>query len=356
MIDTIRIKTDLLSYVWNAIELKKKAAITSRDVMKLVGIFEVPPYNAVAKVETRDYKSAFIEVSLPKVAYGHNVALVYPQQIPSLLQRIEMAFVEEFGDITSYKKWQIQRLDTCYAWKFPDNDTALQIIKFLRTLEYPAKKLHVYKDETVTFGGRSFSITYYRKEQEFVRFGYKKLLRDGHTRIADEAKLLSKGVLRYEIRLFRQKLSLLLNKRFITYEDIMNIDFYYNVLNACLTKTLKNANRTPISDVEAISKLRILYKSEVAMRLFYFWKVYYSEEMHMKDLIKHNTNATTIAKNLQKLSVAGVGIPLTDTALPFDLSIPNENVVTPAPPVAQATERKDKPKGVQLMFDLLFEK
>ena len=325
----------------------------SPGLLKLKNYLLIPPYDAIVTVSTQDFKYVYLEASLPKIAYGHNVKLLYPYEIPATLQKIATAFTKQYGDIDSWEKWEVQRIDPCYAWKFDTTDEAVKVLRFIRTLEYPMKSEHWYRDETMTFGGRSFSITFYVKQPEF-RKQYKKLLKAGFTKEAEEGLALSNGVLRYEIRMFKAKLSKVIGRETIYCKDLFNVNFFYNALNACLTTTLHNANRTSLIDEEALRKFQV-FDMDKLLRLFCFWKTYYLKEQYMKNLLKNFVDPTTIARNLKEISKAGVGIPEEYCPLPFDLSIPSKNAVTPEPkaPNAQALEPV---KAVQEMFDLIFEK
>lgn len=357
MIDTIRVRAPIPSYVFSAIEDKKTVSINSTGLMKLLGVFTVPPFNSTVSVSTRDYKYVYLETSLPKTAYGHNVKLLYPLEIPTILKRIEITFIQEFGEIPHWQEWEVQRLDACYAWKYDTQEEAVKILNFMNSLEYPDKDKHYYPNETVTFGGRSFSITFYIKNKEFIKYGFNKLKKNDFLKLAEEIEEFSRGVLRFEVRLFKPKLKALLGKEIINPNDILNLEFYYNILNACLVTALRNSNRNSISDYDALEKLKI-YKSSIALRLFCFWRTYYLIEPHIKTLIKANTASTSISRNMQAISEAGVGIPEAYCPLPFELSIPSKFAVTPEPlaPVAPATEQDKKPMGVQQMFDELFKK
>lgn len=358
MIDTLRVRAKLPLFVWMSLEKKKAYGTYSPGLVKIKDYFNVPPHDGIVTVSTEDFKYVYLEASLPKIAFGHNVKLLYPTEIPVILRRIEDAFIERHGEIEPWTKWEVQRVDPCYAWKLPDNKDAVEIIRFLKTQEYPDKDIHWYPDETITFGGRSFSITFYLKQPEFAKQA-RRLKGRALVSEAEEGLELSPGVLRYEIRLFKQKLTSIFHEKTIYCKDLLNMDFYYNVLNACLTKTLRNSNRNSISDKNALEMLKAKYQTKgIALRLFCFWKVWYRKELHIKALLKDKHDATTIARNLKDISLAGVGVPESDCSLPFDLSIPSVNAVTPQPaaPSAPAEEQIKKIIGEQEMLDLLFDK
>jgi hypothetical protein len=316
------------------LEEEKAYATTSIGKVKLKNYLLIPPYNAIVTVSTEDFKYVYLEASLPKIAYGHNVKLLYPYEIPYILQKIETEFTKQFGYIDPWKKWEVQRADACYAWKFDTTEEAVKILRFLRTLEYPMKSEDWYPDETVTFKGRSFSVTFYVKQPEFQK-QYKKLIKAGFTKEAEEALTLSNGVLRYEIRMFKAKLARIIGEKIIYCKDLFNINFYYSVLNDCLTTVLHNTNRMSLIDEEALKKFQV-FDADKLLRLFYFWKTYYLNEQYMKNLLRSYVNPTTIARNLKEISKAGVGIPSSSCPLPFDLSIPSKHAVTPEPKAPNA--------------------
>lgn len=367
MIDTIKFKIPLTPLI-----LRQMLENNTRRSYDPSSTLSVPPYNKTLtlfkpadylyskkKVKENPNMFFYLEGSLPKLEYGENIRLLYPQQLPSLFERIEEALINQYGDIPSWKLWEVQRLDVSYAWKMPNEEDPARVLRFMNTQEYPLKDKHWYKDETVTFGGRGFSISFYSKESEFIKKQYKKLIEAGFSKEAEEAKELSKGVLRYEIRIHKPKLIRLFGKNKIYTTDLLNLEFFYNILNACLTTALDSSNRNSISDQDAMEKLKDMHKTK-AFRLFCFWRTHYLPEQHIKGLLKGYSNSTTIARNLKDISDAGVGIPNSSCVFPFDLSIPSMDVVTPPPPapVALATEQGEKKKivAVQEMLGLLFEK
>jgi len=117
---------------------------------------------------------------------------------------------------------------------------------------------------------------------------------------------------------------------------------FIDVLNDSLSELLHNRNRISSSDEDAISKLIKIFNKEKSMRLFNFWKTYYSKDNHIKKLLKKNNSSKTFLRNFKDLNEAGVGVPTGDSEIPFDFSIPNINVVNTdiSFPVALATEKE----------------
>jgi hypothetical protein len=175
--------------------------------------------------------------------------------------------------------------------------------------------------------GRTQSIQLYLKEYEFLKHGYKKLLKLGQKDLANQILMLSQEVLRFEVRLFKQSLQTIFKKKIITCNDIINPTWYFNYLDECLTKLLKTPNKYTTLDFDAILKFKHKFKEEKAMRLFFFWKSFYLDEATNK-YVRENFNSTTISRNMKDIASTGVGIatPLDFPKL-FNLSIPSVSVV-----------------------------
>lgn len=354
MIDTIKIKLPLSPLILLAIQKGATQEMSaSGKGVKLFSKLTIPPDGrtlTIIKDMDRQYSNPrnnsnthfYLEGSLPKIMYGENVRLLYPSQLPTLFKRIENALIEQYGDIPSWEKWEVQRLDIVYAWKYESQERALQVLDFLEKLDYPRKKAkHTYDNETVIFGGRAYSVKFYLKQPEFLKHGFKELQDKGFPELANEALELSTGVARYEIKINKSKLISLFNKSTIKTVDLLYLDWYFKIQNEVMSELLHNRNKVSVSDEEAIAKLASKYKKEKAMRLFLFWKTYYSDSNHIKKLLKKNNNPSTLLRNFKDLSSAGVGVPTGNSSIPYDFSIPNNNVVNAefSFPVAPATEK-----------------
>jgi hypothetical protein len=348
VIDTFKVKLPLTPIILLAIQNKRTTETTRKELgIRMYAPLIVPPLNKTLTV-MRDYEYPigtpnmcfYVEGSLPKLEYGENVRLLYPYQIVSLLKRIEMALIEQYGDVPPWEEWEIQRIDPCYAWKF-NNGEELKVLEYLKTLDYPQKNKHLYKTGVV-WGGRSFSPKFYLKEPEFMLNDYKEL-NENNPSHAREIQELSKGILRYEVKLNKAKLRTLLNKdkEIITGKEFASLDlnWYYKVLNDCLSEVLKNTNKVSFSDEDSLRSLTITHGQQKGNRLFIFWKVL----PLIRQLIKKMYNSTTISRNQKDISLAGVGVPHLDNVLPFDLSIPSKNVVNSivSDSIASAMEHDD---------------
>ncbi len=368
MIDTIKLKIPLTPLILLSIQDKCFKEMSERGSGKGTKLFShliVPPENRILtvikdydypipgkKVPNPDKESPtkyiyyktqqhpnmyfYVEGSLPKLEYGENVRLLYPQQLPAIFRRIEEALKVQYGDVPSWERWEVQRIDPVYEWRYADGEESNRVLAFLETLEYKRKKGKLsYEGESVIFVGRAFSIKFYLKEPELKK----------HSKgISEEILQLSKGVVRYELKLHKSKLVTLFKDKSIKTIDILNLQWYYDILNDCLSELLRNKNKVSSSDEEAAKKLLDCYAKAKAFRLFYFWKTYYSRDNHIKKFLKKNNSSTTLLRNFKALEYACVGVPTDNSFIPFDLSIPNKNVVTPEPtePIAIASGQSRK--------------
>jgi len=372
MFDTVRFKIPFSYELWANVALSCEETTTQDNLSSvkkdpyLNGSVIIPPYDQSLSILGYNYQ-IYLEGSLPRLQFGTNTRLLYLHQIPGLLQRIHQALLKKFGIFPSWETWEIQRADFCYSWKGKTEEEVLRIIEFLMSLDYPRKSINIHPKESVTFFGRSSPIKFYLKYPEYSKKGYHELFKMGLYDLADEALKLAENALRFEVEARKSKLQTIYDKPIITYKDLINEDIWLNFLNETLNTLLRNSNRTSLDDDGAITKLIATYGSQKGVRLFCFWKTYYSKDRHIKRLLRKHFNATTILKNLREISNAGVGFPNENVPLPFDFSIPSKNVVNfePAPPAIaggavdktiQVAEEIDDKKTKQLDFDKLLEK
>lgn len=347
MIDTIRFMIPLTDNLFDSVK-SKSIKFTKQD--QYYGWEDDSKFSTYitinrSKLSIFTYKDMylFMEGSMPKLYYGHNISLFYPSQLPELLQRIETALKQQFEIFPPYDMWGIQRLDMCYAYKFDTSEEVEIILKLLSTLRYPRKSIHIYPKETVNFGARSYSLKFYSKEKEFEKKDAKEMLKDGFKKEAYELMNLSKGILRYEITNRKANLNQILkdtNKTTFTYKDILDINIYYNYLNKVLDNLFKGNNRNTLSDIKVWHNLSTAYPQSTAKKYFMFYKMLYSREPFSQHFIYEQNNATTIKRTIQELNKAHVGIPDQNTIYDFELSVPNKKAINHTPlPTAEAVGR-----------------
>lgn len=144
-----------------------------------------------------------VELSLPKFWYGHNICLLYNfrDAIAYLKQLLEKRFKLTRCRLASLDSWQVSRVDCCYAWKFPTQVMAQQVLESLKRLHYPRKKPHIH-DTSITFAGATYTVKFYLKLPEFRNHDMKALIKEkASLEWVNHLEEKAAGVLRYEATL-----------------------------------------------------------------------------------------------------------------------------------------------------------
>lgn len=144
-----------------------------------------------------------VELSLPKFTYGHNIHLLYEwiNALKDLKKQFEKRLKCRFCDVS---EWRIRRVDVCYAWRCPSQETAQGLLDSLKRLRYPRKEPTIYP-ESILFIGNTYSLKIYLKLPEFRTHDMKELIKSkASLEWVDHLEKLATGVLRVEATL-RQK-------------------------------------------------------------------------------------------------------------------------------------------------------
>lgn len=145
-----------------------------------------------------------IELSLPKLWYGHNISLLYDWKSALLLLRERLN--KEFGLKTrsvlpDVDEWKLARCDLCYSWRFPDQNLAQSFLDSLKVLHFPRKKPIIYP-EAILFKGSTYSVKFYLKFPEFKNHDRRELLKQNASlEWVEYLESLANGVLRMETTL-----------------------------------------------------------------------------------------------------------------------------------------------------------
>lgn len=139
----------------------------------------------------------YVELSLPKYWYGHNIRLLYDWMLPlqSLKSDLEGYLHCRFCPI---EQWQLWRLDPCYAWNLGTFENAKAVLESLKRHKFPYKKAEIYED-SICFPGKTYSAKFYLKYPEFQVHDKPAMLK---ARASDDfvkhLEGMSHGVLRFE--------------------------------------------------------------------------------------------------------------------------------------------------------------
>lgn len=173
-----------------------------------------------------------VELSLPKLYYGHNIRLLY--NFVAALELLKSILEKQFGlkgkgKLTRIYEWQLWRVDCCYAWDCCHSQTvAQQVLDSLKHLHFPRKRPVIYPT-TILFAGTTYSLKFYLKLPEFRQHDLKVLVKaKASLEWISHCEELATGVLRVEATLRRK----FLKKRGIeTVADLLEPSVAYEFHN-----------------------------------------------------------------------------------------------------------------------------
>lgn len=150
----------------------------------------------------------WVEFSLPKFWYGHNIILLYDWA--NALRRFRALLVEQFHlkrlKLAPIEEWEVWRVDTCYAYKFPSQQTAQLYLDSLKRMRFPWKQPAIHP-HSIFWGGGTYSFKCYLKFPEFQAHDRKELCKkEFNPEWIDYLDELASGVFRVEACLRRKYL------------------------------------------------------------------------------------------------------------------------------------------------------
>lgn len=291
-------------------------------------------YDSKITIRTFGDEDANLELSLPKFVFGHNVFLLYPTQIEQAASMLQERLREFFGGFPSYKEWRVSRLDFCYAWRFADQQAALHALRVMKSFDYPRKRKGIYPT-SVHWSGRTYSLKFYLKQDEYLAHGKKEAKDDV---VSGEIIKLANGVLRFEVTCRKQQLVELFGRKEIFIRHITNEELFLTILNRFLNKLLVNLNPHTTNNLEVLTLLTKKYPSKRKVQfLMHFYKEWYSRNAYDRQMLLDSYCPSTIWRKKRDLANAGVGLPSNDIPLDFSLVIPSAMVVNL--PITLATAR-----------------
>lgn len=167
-----------------------------------------------------------VEVSLPKFFQGQNVDLLYDYQVRLLdfVCYLYQFFRVTIPPVERIRQFEVSRVDVCYFYKHQSQIHAFDMIKaFKMWTKHKRKKVHFY-DTSMMFVGRSYSLKFYLKYDEFQRHDRKDIAKnitylldsqdkDNQKQLSDYTNMLaycesmSSGMVRCEFTIRKQKLN-----------------------------------------------------------------------------------------------------------------------------------------------------
>jgi len=329
MIDTLKIEVPLSSSLLKQLESVsvEHAIFDNKNSFLKYHFYRVPTnlgsYNRELNLLLKaDVGKLYLEFSLPKFYNGHNIYLIYPQEIQLALQKLHQELLIRFSKFPPLSTWTLKRLDICYNWKFRVQSHAESTLSLLQSYNYPRHKKYLY-DSSLMSVGKSYSLKFYLKNQEFYKNDYT-TLKKFDADMANDLLKLSEGVLRFEVGLRSQFLESYFDIKSIPIEKLFTID-YNLLLNHFFKKFMSYGKGDFSTEDDALNKLFSRFKSQKALRLYQFFILWSKSSPNTRKVISKNLDRTTIYRNKRDLKIAGVGflLPSEDLTLPT-LSIPSD--------------------------------
>lgn len=258
----------------------------------------------VAIKSTNNPQGFFVEFSVPKYVKGNNVEMLHPEQLRPAMERLYTELcVHMEHELPHFTTWPVYRLDICYNWILKNYEEAQHSIDFIKLIDFPRKKKHVW-DTSVMYQGTAYTVKFYLKGPEFQRNDFKKVN-------SDEAPVLQEWankILRFEIALKRIYLEEFLGLDKVYIDDLTDIEKTEEMLIYYLDKVFKYTNNQTMENAAIKNILFSHFSNAKATRLYSFYKDFYFND-EMKTMYMHGgLNRSTIYRNKRDLKAVGIGI------------------------------------------------
>jgi II/X family phage/plasmid replication protein len=319
MIDTLKLLVpikdpELLSKIADTFERSRKEDLRTREVKWEYhsANIKLGSYSRSVNLKISVNPSGiFAELSFPKYAKGNNVEMLYPHEIPAIADKLYQELCTFCGQVLPpVDTWPVYRLDICYNWFFESAEQAQQAIDFIKRIEFPRKKMHVW-DTSVMHMGPAYTVNFYMKGPEFKTHDFK-VIKEKDSKRAYFLQEKANHVLRFEVGLKHRYLPKFIDKKVVLIADIADDAIIEKMLIHFLDKTFFYINTTTMTNAEIQQKLLDRYTKPKATRLYGFYKGYYLDP-EMKSLYHlGGLNRSTIYRNKKDLKHAGVGFALVD--------------------------------------------
>lgn len=267
----------------------------------------------------------YLELSLPKFYYGHNIFLLYFDSYKKAITDLYYALIDHFGVFPPVSEWSYQRIDVCYAWKFRSQEQAELMLSYLKTFRVPRKSQNIYPTSFM-WQGKGITYKFYLKQDEFYRHDLKDFKKNFDT-IEKGYSLYdyASGVLRFETTLRKSALQQYLGED-LRFHNVKEQDITY-LLHTFFTKFMKYKNLEVMTAKQVISRLMSTYKKTKAIQLYTFFRAYHSPNQEERDILYNTYSRSQINRNINSIRDAGVGLCIPETDPDFSLNIPSPFVI-----------------------------
>ena len=270
----------------------------------------------------------FVEFSAPKVIFGSNIFMLYPEGIPEVLNKVKANVDLYYGiKLPEPVNWVLQRLDICYAWRFPSEEMAQKVLVVLSSYEFPRKKKTIIGNESLTYWGTTCKVKFYLKRAEYKTHSMGRHKKNTYAHDNSHKMLEAcNGIVRFEVTMFKKKVQQVFGEEETCYTRL-TYEIVENLLKQHLSELVKTDNFKSMDLMGVYDKLETAYGKKQALNLFQFYVTWFCEnktQERLNRLLLDNRMCTsTIKKRLDFLEGAGVGIINTVDGFDFDLTVPS---------------------------------
>ena len=265
-------------------------------------------HRTVAIKSTNSPLGFFIEFSLPKYAKGNNVEMIYPHDLPNILEQLYAELCAHMDyTLPHFSTWPLYKLDVCYNWIFKTEQEATYAMDFLRRIDFPRKKKYTY-DTSVMHKGSAYTIKFYAKGPEFKVHDFHKIEPDTK---AISLQSWANRIVRFEVSLKRIYLQQFLGLDKIYFKDVIDDDVILEILKYYLEKKVFfYINPNAMGDENIKQILFENFTKTKATRLYQFYKDFYFND-EMKNLfMRGGLNRSTIYRYKKDLQRVGIGVSI----------------------------------------------
>ena len=237
------------------------------------------------------FSKVFLDFSIPKVIFGNNVQECSLQGLEEATGVVFDFLRKEVPSIPDFHSWEIIRLDLCRRFRYPNDDTALDILTVLKAVSF-ANFSKWEEDTTVAWrkSRNSYRLQFYLKHPQFLAdttsAGYKKLKRNGHLDFAERIRSNSLGVLRFEVELNQRALSKHFGK-FVNISSVLSVNVP-SIIDRYLKFVLDFVKPEMTRLIKVKDNLVGKFGSTKGNHLFQFYYLYYGSGKFIRDITKQS--------------------------------------------------------------------
>lgn len=298
MIDTIRLKIKVKSVnpqFLLSLSCQKDGKLKYK-VFK--DVINVGSFSYFINIYISNENDLFLEFSLPKYLFGHNLKSAGFTKLLPVLREIRTT-LKTFCVPVPMSKWEVQRIDIC---DYKRSLNPYSDIFFYQAISFPRKKKYVY-DTSVMFVGSSYSVKVYIKEDEFFRHDFKRIAKFD-TSLAYNLLNDSKGLIRIETSYRKKVLSGIFHTDHLSvYNLVKDREMLLLHNRITLKKIYADVSPKKMEQKNLLRELKKYYKPQRALQLYQFYVFYISDDEN-KLLLKEMYSRSQIYRNFKSIRQA----------------------------------------------------